>query len=57
MKKKFILFYSYYPFNMVGLHPDKEIIEANSMDEAIKILKSEHGKDKIEVFESLCKER
>lgn len=56
-KRKFILFYHHYPFNVIDVHPDKTIIEAESMENAITILKSEHGKNKIEIFKSLCKEK
>jgi len=52
--KKYKILYEFYPFNMDNLHPKSEIVEAENLKTAIKIIKNKYG-DKIEIFEYAAK--
>jgi len=49
--KAYTIFYEFYPFNMEGLVPKKERVEADNLEEAFQKLYEKYGRDKIEVFE------
>jgi len=48
--KEYKIFYEYYPFNVEGLKPKMEVVNANSLNEAFNKLEIDKGKGKIEIF-------
>lgn len=45
--KSYTLFYEYYPFDLENMSPKKEVVEANSLNEAFTKLEESKGKGSI----------
>ena len=49
MMKTYKIPYEFYPFNMEGLRPQMEVVEAENVEQAIEKVKEKHGSS-AEVF-------
>lgn len=47
--RDYTIFFAFYPFNMENLEPEKETINANSLEDAFKSMEDRYG-DRIEIF-------
>jgi hypothetical protein len=47
--KKYKILFAHYPFNVEGLVPESEIVEAESLEKAFEIMEAKYG-DSIEIF-------
>lgn len=47
--KTYKILFAFYPFNMETVVPDKEVVEAENLGEAFRIVREKYGED-VEIF-------
>jgi len=52
--KTYKILYAWYPFNVETVVPEKEMIEAENLGEAFKIVREKYGED-VEIFKAAAR--